>query len=117
MRIQNLKTPEPSPMASPVPPLSVAQNAASAAQPNDAAPAGSPSGSSSGSPNSPVEHRQALEIALLKARIQHLELVVETARCLMGSNQERLLRRLHEVPRELVELTAQLRRVDPTAAL
>ncbi len=57
--------------------------------------------------------RQTLEIALLKARIQHLELVVETARSLMGSNQERLLRRLHEVPREIVGLSAQLRRIDP----
>jgi hypothetical protein len=59
----------------------------------------------------PTGH-QALEIAFLKARIQHLELVVETARSLMGSNHERLLRRLHEVPRELVELSNQLRRVD-----
>ncbi len=53
------------------------------------------------------------EIAFLKARIQHLELVLETARSLMGSNHERLLRRLHEVPREIVELSAQLRRIDP----
>jgi len=59
--------------------------------------------------------RQILEIALLKARIQHLELVVETARQLMGSNQERLLRRLNESPREIVSLSAQLRRVDPHA--
>ncbi len=66
-----------------------------------------PLGSSAG-PNG----TQALEIAFLKARIQHLELVVETARSLMGSNHERLLRRLHEVPRELVELSNQLRRVD-----
>jgi hypothetical protein len=59
--------------------------------------------------------QQGLEIAFLKARIQHLELVVETARSLMGSNHERLLRRLHEVPRELVELSNQLRRVDSHA--
>jgi hypothetical protein len=56
--------------------------------------------------------RQSLEIAFLKARIQHLELVVETARGLMGSNHERLLRRLHEVPRELVDLSNRLRRFD-----
>jgi hypothetical protein len=60
--------------------------------------------------------RQTLEIAFLKARIQHLDLVLETARSLMGSNHERLLRRLHELPREIVELSAQLRRVDPAAA-
>jgi hypothetical protein len=59
----------------------------------------------------PTGH-EALEIAFLKARIQHLKLVVETARSLMGSNHERLLRRLHEVPRELVELSNQLRRAD-----
>jgi hypothetical protein len=59
--------------------------------------------------------RQSLEIALLKARIQHLELIVETARGLMGSNQERLLRQLHDVPRDIVTLSAQLRRVDPQA--
>lgn len=59
-----------------------------------------------------VTTHQVLEIAFLKARIQHLELVVETARSLMGSNHERLLRRLHEVPRELVELSNQLRRAD-----
>jgi hypothetical protein len=63
-----------------------------------------------------VLERQAVEIALLKARIQHLELVVETARSLMGSNQERLLRRLHEVPREIVGLSAQLHRLDPQAS-
>jgi hypothetical protein len=51
----------------------------------------------------------------LKARIQHLDLVLETARSLMGSNHERLLRRLHELPREIVELSAQLRRLDPAA--
>ena len=60
--------------------------------------------------------RQSLEIAFLKARIQHLELVLETARSLMGANHERLLRRLHEVPRELVELSQRLRRSDLQAA-
>lgn len=63
-----------------------------------------------GSDSSEFTH-QALEIAMLKAHIQHLELVVETARSLMGSNQERLLRQLHEVPREMMALSAQLRRV------
>ncbi len=62
-----------------------------------------------------MTERQNIEIAMLKARIQHLELVVETARSLMGANQERLLRRLHEVPRELAVLGAQLRRIDPNA--
>jgi hypothetical protein len=61
------------------------------------------------------QDRQALEIALLRARVQHLELVVETARSLLSANQDRLLRRLHEVPRELATLSAQLQRVDPQA--
>lgn len=59
--------------------------------------------------------RQALEIALLRVRVQHLELVVETARSLLNANQDRLLRRLHEIPRELASLSAQLQRVDPQA--
>ncbi len=59
------------------------------------------------------DDRRTLEIALLKARIQHLELIVETARSLMGANQERLLRQLHEVPREITAISAQLRRADP----
>lgn len=59
--------------------------------------------------------RQSLEIAFLKARIQHLELVLETARGLMGSNHERLLRQLHQVPRDLVELSNRLRHVDAQA--
>ncbi len=59
--------------------------------------------------------RQTLEIAFLNARIQHLDLVLETARSLMGSNHARLLRRLHELPREIVELSAQLRRLDPAS--
>jgi hypothetical protein len=105
VRIQNLKTPLETPMASPAPPLSVAQAAAA------------PPSSEAAGPGTAVEQRQAMEIALLKARVAHLELVVETARNLMGSNQECLLRRLYEVPRELVELTAQLRRVDPHASL
>lgn len=67
-------------------------------------------------PAGDLASRQVIEIELLKARIQHLELVVETARGLMSTNQERLLRRLHEIPREIVALSAQLRRVDPQAA-
>jgi hypothetical protein len=76
-------------------------------------PAASPQAVAAGDrePDYPAD-RQGLEIALLKAQVQHLELVVETARSLMGANQERLLRRLHEVPREMVELTVQLRRLD-----
>jgi hypothetical protein len=49
------------------------------------------------------------EVAFLRARIEHLELVVETARGLMTSNQERLLRRLHELPREMAALAARVR--------
>jgi hypothetical protein len=56
--------------------------------------------------------RQATEITLLKKRIEHLELVVETARSLMTSNQERLLRRLHDLPQEMLALTATLNRLD-----
>ena len=52
------------------------------------------------------------EVALLRARIEHLELVVETARSLMTSNQERLLRRLHDVPQEMMALTARIARLD-----
>jgi len=63
----------------------------------------------------PDESRQTLEIALLRARIQHLELVIETARGLLGSNQDRLLRRLYEIPRELASLSTQLQRIDPQA--
>ena len=63
----------------------------------------------------PDDSRQTLEIALLRARIQHLELVSETARGLLGSNQDRLLRRLYEIPRELATLSTQLQRIDPQA--
>jgi hypothetical protein len=56
--------------------------------------------------------RRDTEITLLKKRIEHLELVVETARSLMTSNQERLLRRLHDVPQEMLALTATLNRLD-----
>jgi hypothetical protein len=65
----------------------------------------------------PAVHQDAskpeLEVAFLRARIQHLELVIETARGLLGSNQDRLLRRLCEVPRDLVSITTQLQRLDP----
>ena len=54
------------------------------------------------------------ETELLLARIEHLELVVETARSLMTSNQERLLRRLHDLPHEMMTLTARLARYTPT---
>ncbi|HEX2943079.1 MAG TPA: hypothetical protein VHO91_18655 [Rhodopila sp.] len=67
--------------------------------------------------DAPADDAQALEIAYLKARIQHLELVVETARGLMGSNHERLLRRLRDVPKELAELGVRLRRIDPKRVL
>jgi hypothetical protein len=77
--------------------------------------AGSAAGAAPNGEIGGITERQNLEIAMLKARIQHLELVVETARSLMGANQERLLRRLHEVPRELAVLGAQLRRIDPHA--
>ncbi len=63
-----------------------------------------------------AHNRQALEIALLRVRVQHLELVVETARSLLNANQDRLLRRLHEIPREMASLSAQLQRVDPQAS-
>jgi hypothetical protein len=58
------------------------------------------------------DDRATIEISLLKAQIEHLELVVETARSLMTSNQERLLRRLHDLPREMAALTARLDRLD-----
>jgi hypothetical protein len=58
------------------------------------------------------EDRTAVEMRLLRAQIEHLELVVETARSLMTSNQERLLRRLHDLPREMATLAARLDRLD-----
>lgn len=54
------------------------------------------------------ESRAELEMALLRARVAHLEAVLETARGLMTSNQERLLRRLYEVPDEIASLSARL---------
>ncbi len=59
--------------------------------------------------------RQQTETALLHARIEHLELVVETARSLMTSNQERLLRRLHDLPQEMMALTARMARMGTAA--
>ena len=104
MRIQNLKA--------------VSEPAAAAAGPTppaaDAGPGETPL--APGGDPAALAERQALEIALLQARLQHMELVVETARSLMGSNQERLLRRLHEAPREIAALSGQLRRIDPQGA-
>lgn len=113
MRIQSLKAaPEPTP-PSPViaNPGAVADPGAVTHANGEAGPAASMAGEAGG-----VGERQALEVALLNARIQHLELVVETARSLMGSNQERLLRRLHDVPRDIAMISAQLRRIDPQSA-
>ncbi len=67
-------------------------------------------------PALPLQAREEAEIALLRARIEHLELVVETARSLMTANQERLLRRLHDLPQEMMALTATLNRLDPGRA-
>jgi hypothetical protein len=79
-------------------------------------PAAAPAGSVQEAPpeTSPEtgDARGQAEISLLKKRIEHLELVVETARSLMTSNQERLLRRLHDLPQELMTLTAALHRLD-----
>jgi len=61
------------------------------------------------------EEQAHAEIALLRAKIEHLELVVETARNLMTSNQDRLLRRLHELPHEMIALTATLARYAPVS--
>jgi hypothetical protein len=60
--------------------------------------------------NSGSAERYEVEIALLRIQIEHLELVVETARSLMTSNQERLLRRLHDLPSEMIALNARLSR-------
>ena len=60
--------------------------------------------------------RARTEISLLQKRVEHLELVVETARSLMTSNQERLLRRLHDLPQEMMVLTAALSRLDQGVA-
>jgi hypothetical protein len=46
------------------------------------------------------------EIIFLRARIQHLEVVIETARSLLSSNQDRLIRRLHEIPMEFCNFSA-----------
>ena len=83
----------------------------------DAAPStpAAPQPMTSAAPGQALPERHVLEVAVLKARIQHLELVIEMARSLLGSNQERLLRRLHDVPRELATLSSQLQRVDPEA--
>ncbi len=66
--------------------------------------------------NTDGSERQRTEVIFLKKRIEHLELVVETARSLMTSNQERLLRRLHDLPHELMALTTALNRLDQHSA-
>jgi hypothetical protein len=89
MQVQDFNRPAASPAADPPPP---------------------PSGRES---MKPAEmDRDGIEMALLRAQIEHLELVVETARSLMTNNQERLLRRLHDLPGEMVALTARLNRLD-----
>jgi hypothetical protein len=90
MQVQDFNRPTPNVAASPAPMAAAEQSVAAV----------------------PEGDRAGLEIALLKAQIEHLELVVETARSLMTSNQERLLRRLHDLPREMVALTARLNRLD-----
>lgn len=60
--------------------------------------------------------RAEAEIALLRARIAHLETVLEAARGFMTSNQERLLRRLHDLPQELVTLSSQFERLSAAQA-
>jgi hypothetical protein len=74
--------------------------------------AGSGQDTASAPENAIPDDRASVEIALLKAQVEHLELVVETARSLMTSNQERLLRRLHDLPREMAALAARLDRLD-----
>ncbi len=63
-----------------------------------------------------ADDRGATEMALLRAQVEHLELVVETARSLMTSNQERLLRRLHDLPHEMAVLAARLDRLGGPAS-
>ena len=92
MRIQNLNVPSAPRTIEPCPPGNIAQTE-SAAPARDAG-------------------QQELEIAMLRAQIEHLELVIETARNLMSSNQEKLLRRLHDLPREMVALSARLQRLN-----
>jgi hypothetical protein len=73
-----------------------------------------PTPATDASMTSATDTRDATEVALLRARIEHLELVVETARGLMTANQERLLRRLHDVPQEMMTLTATMARLAAT---
>jgi uncharacterized protein (DUF305 family) len=56
------------------------------------------------------------QVALLEARVEHLQAVLDTARGLMTSNQERLLRKLHDLPQELVLRTQQLQRMQGAGA-
>jgi hypothetical protein len=84
-----------------------------AAAPAEHASAHTARQNSAESPGPQEDGQASAEIALLRARIEHLELVVETARSLMTSNQERLLRRLHDLPHEMMALTARLARHMP----
>ena len=110
MRIQNLKAPQDTVNEAVV--SHVAASVSHAPPAAEAAPAPAMAQVAGKVDVPPSADRQTIEIAYLKARIQHLELVLEMARSLMGSNHERLLRRLNEVPHEMVELSAQLRRFD-----
>ncbi len=56
-------------------------------------------------------HPRRLRV-LCASEVEHLEWVVETARRLMTSHRERLLRRLHDLPREMAALAARLDRPD-----
>lgn len=96
MHIQSFNTQAAPPPTPPGPPDQAAGRAAP--QPDDMAVA---------------DPRMDAEIAFLRARIEHLELVIETARGLMTANQERLLRRLHDVPQEMMALSARLSRISP----
>lgn len=66
-------------------------------------------GGAEGAETGESHSRLALENQLLKAKVAHLEAVIDTARALLSTNQEKLLRQLHEAPRDLVDLTLRLR--------
>lgn len=106
MRIQDFRGTAPA-QAAVIPPPAQA-----AAPPAAAAPAAEARSVAAAADTKAVIERQGVEIALLKARIEHLEIVVETARGLLGSNQERLLRRLYDLPKDIVKLSQRLQRSD-----
>jgi hypothetical protein len=97
MRIQDFNAGDPAPPPNPVAP------------PAPARPPIKRSSAPDGSPD-PLACAEA-KIALLQARITHLEAVIEAARGLMTSNQERLLRRLHDTPREIAALSTRVDRL------